>query len=225
MEGGVTPGSVILVRGMPGTFKTSLCFWIIHQQCLRDNRRGLFVTLEQSKESLLSHVASMGIDPSAPAGKLRILDLTPYRREFRPKGSPDSWLDFLKERVDESRRGGIEVLALDSLEALESMAAFKDRRREIYRLFEFLKSLGLTAFVVAERYEFAYDDEVIGVYDVADYVADGILELSLREREDGDLQRALRITKMRDRKHVMSLYFLYWDRGFKLTQALIGPRL
>jgi tetratricopeptide (TPR) repeat protein len=223
MGGGVTPGSIILVRGMPGTFKTSLCFWVVYQQCLKDGRRGLFITLEQSKESLLRHVVSMGLDPSTVAGRLRILDLTPYRREFRPKESPHGWLDFLQQKVEEARRGGVEVLALDSLEALESMAAFEDRRREIYRLFEFLRSLELTAFVIAERYEFTYDGEVIRIYDVADYLADGILELSLRERDDGSLQRALRIAKMRDRRHVMSLYYLYWDKGFKLTQALIGP--
>ncbi|MFQ5838209.1 MAG: tetratricopeptide repeat protein [Thermoplasmata archaeon] len=224
MEGGVSPGSVVLVTGMPGTFKTSLCFWVLYQQCLKEGRRALFVTLEQSKESLLRHVASLGLDPAAAAGKLRIVDLTPYRREFRPKSSPDEWLQILKKKVKEARKAGVEAFVLDSLEALEAMAAFDDRRREIYRLFEFLRSLELTCFIIAERYEFVYDDEVIRVYDAADYLADGILELTLKEREDGALQRALRIAKMRDRKHVTSLYFLYWDKGFKLTQALVGPR-
>lgn len=223
LEGGVSPGSVVLITGMPGTFKTSLCFWILFQHCVREGTKGLFITVEQSKESLLKHVASMGLDPAAAAGNLQILDLARFRRQLGSEGLQRDWLDVLKERVLEVRRSGVQVLALDSLEALESMVNFEDRRGELHRLFEFLRSLYVTSFLTAERYELDYEGQLIKVYDVPEYLSDGVLELTWRRREGGDLQRALRVVKMRDRKHSTSLYFLYWDDGFKLAQALTAP--
>ncbi len=166
---------------------------------------------------------SMGLEPESVAGTLRILDLTVQRRQLRSGEASQDWLQVLKSKIEEARRGGVEAIALDSLEALASMAEFKDRRREVFRLFEFLRSLEITSFIVTERYELSYEGQVIKVYDVADFLSDGILEMTVRERESGDLQRALRIAKMRDRNHLTSLYFIYWDDGFKLTQALTGP--
>ncbi len=223
LEGGVTPGSIVLITGMPGTFKTSLCFWILYQHCVSEGTKGLFITVEQSKGSLLKHVRSMGLDPAAAAGNLRILDLTRFRRELESESLEPDWLDLIKERILELRRGGVQVLALDSLEALESLVGFEDRRGELHRLFEFLRSLYVTSFLTAERYELDYEGQLVKVYDVPEYLSDGVLELTWRKRDGGDLQRALRVVKMRDRKHSTSLYFLYWDDGFKLAQALTAP--
>lgn len=223
LQGGVSPGSIVLITGMPGTFKTSLCFWILFQQCVRESTKGLFITVEQSEESLLRHVTSMGIDPAAAANNLQILDLTRLRRDLGSDDLEPDWLDLLKERVLKVRRSGVQVLALDSLEALESLVAFEDRRRDLHRLFEFLRSLYVTSFLTAERYELDYEGQLIKVYDVPEYLADGVFELTWRERGGGDLQRALRVVKMRDRTHSTSLYFLYWDGGFKLAHALTAP--
>ncbi len=223
MDGGVTPGSVVLITGMPGTFKTSLCFWILFQQCLRKKTKGLFITVEQSKESLLRHITTLGLDPTKAAGDLRVMDLARIRRQLGPEGSRLDWLDILKERIGEIHNTGVQALALDSLEALEALAGFENRRKELHRLFDFLRSLEITSFITAERYELDYDGKLIKTYDVPEYLSDGVLELSWWKRSEGDLQRALRVAKMRDRKHSTSLYFLYWDNGFKLAQALTAP--
>ncbi len=220
MDGGVTRGTVTLVTGMPGTFKTSLCFWILYQQAIKEGRKSLYISIEQSKKSLLRQVISMGLDPAAVAADLRILDLSRYRRNFRPKGSRQQWLTVLKRKVEEVREEGAEALVIDSLGALESMAAFKDRRRDIFRLFDLLRSLEMTSFVIAERYELHHQGKMLKAYDVADFLADGIMELTLKERESGDPRRALRLTKMRDRKHATSLYYLdYSEKGCALEYA------
>ncbi|MFQ5908543.1 MAG: ATPase domain-containing protein [Thermoplasmata archaeon] len=223
MRGGLTPGSVLLVRGMPGTFKTSLCFWILYQQSLWEGRRTLFITLEQTKENLIRQVASLGMDLEATAGHLRILDLTRHRRALRSDRDPQAWLETLEERVQKERKSGVQSLVLDSLDALQDLAGFRSRR-DVFRLFEYLRSLDVTCFLTSERFEMVFRGRRIRVVDAADFLADGIMELSWREREDGEFQRGLRLVKVRDRPHTTSLHHLEWDGGVRLTRALVGPR-
>lgn len=221
--GGLTPGSVVLVAGMPGTFKTSLCFWILYQRAIREARDGLFVTLEQSKPSLLRQAVSLGLQPAAAAEHLRILDLSKHRLRLQPKDSPHQWLEVLERKVEEVKAEGVDALVIDSLEALAALAGFRSRRRDVYRLFEHLRRLEMTTFVVTERYEVPLEGRYLRLYGPEDYLADGTLEIAMREREGGELVRALRVVKLRDRPHPMALHFLVWDDGFRMARALAAP--
>lgn len=223
LRGGFSPGSVVLVTGMPGTFKTSLCLWVLYQQALHEGTKGFYVTLEQSKESLLRHAASLGLELARVADDLRILDLAAYRREFVPRGSPWEWLTFLEGKLREARDAGVELLALDSLAALRALVGLRDRR-ELFRLFDLLRSLEVTTFLVDERLEVAVEGRVLRGYDPADYLADGIVEMTAREQEDGEVRLGLRVAKVRDRAHPLGLYYVFWDGEIRLTPALAGPR-
>lgn len=224
LGGGITPGSVILVTGPPGTYKTTLCFWILYQLCLDQGIKGLLITLEQSKSNLIRHLISLGIDPTPAAGTLRILDLAEYRTKLRPKGGRHAWLEVLAQKLEEVHQRGVEVVALDSLEALETLAEFPHRRREFRRLFNLFRRLNLTAFLIAERYELELEGEPVRVVDLPEYLADGVLELTWRWRAgEAEAQRGLRIAKMRDRPHPTSLFYLYWDRGLTMARVLTAP--
>lgn len=223
MRGGIHQGSVVLVAGMPGTFKTSLCFWILYEQCLWEGRRALFITLEQTKASLFRQATSLGMDLEATAEHLRVLDMTRHPRDPGAKRLPDGWLERLKGRVQRARQLGVQVLAIDSLDALQSLADFRSRR-DLFGLFEYLRALEVTSFLTTERYEFAYRGQRVRAFDAADFLSDGIVELSWREQEGGEFQRGLRVRKMRYRPHTTSLYHLEWDGGVRLTRALTSPR-
>ncbi len=82
----------------------------------------------------------------------------------------------------------------------------------------------MTCFLTKERFEFAHEGRQIRVVDAADFLADGIVELSWREQVDGEFQRGLRVRKLRDRPHTTSLYHLAWKGGVTPTRALAGPR-
>lgn len=220
MEGGITPGSIVLVSGKPGTYKTSLCFWILYQQAVREGRKGLYITIEQSKGALIRHLLSLGLDPGLAVGSLRILDLGRYRKEFWPKDSPQSWISILEKKVQEVRGKGVEAIALDSLDALASLAAFENRRHDILQLFNFLRDIGVTSFIVTERQELEFEGGLLRAYDVQDFLSDGIFELSLKERGGGEPQRLLRVEKMRDRPHPSAYQALLWDGGFRVTKLL-----
>jgi len=74
----IPEGSVILVTGAEGTLKSGLVFSMISNHVAANNEHCLYVTLEQSKESHLRNMLSLGIkkDPS-----LHIFDYQDMRRE------------------------------------------------------------------------------------------------------------------------------------------------
>ena len=79
LGGGIPEGSVVLVSGAPGTMKTSLTYHILHANALA-GVRGLYVSLEQSRASLVDHTEGLGYRLEDADGKLSILDLGTLRK-------------------------------------------------------------------------------------------------------------------------------------------------
>ena len=61
MQGGIPENSVILVAGKPGTMKSSFAFNILYHNANKEDMNGVYVTLEQSRESLLSNMDGLGM--------------------------------------------------------------------------------------------------------------------------------------------------------------------
>jgi len=110
---------------------------------------------------------------------------------------------------------------IDSLEALEFLARFKDRRREMYRLFEWVRDLAVTSFVVTERPDCLIAGHVLqGRWD-EDFLADAVIQLRIHMVSDLEAQRRLRIVKMRGAKHETGYQALVLDDGkFRVTRAM-----
>src|SRR6266568_561547 len=113
LQGGVPGGHVVLLAGKPGTMKSSFSFHMLYQNAKVDGRGGVYVTLEQSRESLLANMAGLGMDVTG-----------------------------LEKRLS--------VLVIDSLPVLEVMGKFEDPREELFRLFEWLRDLGITSLLITE---------------------------------------------------------------------------
>src|SRR5438445_416880 len=106
-------------------------------------------------------------------------------------------------------------------EALEVLAKFKDRRREMYRLFEWLRDLAVTSFVVTERPDWLIAGHVLqGRWD-EDFLADGVIQLRIHMVSDLEAQRRLRVVKMRGTKHETGYLAMVLDDGrFRVTRAM-----
>ncbi|MCK7502862.1 MAG: hypothetical protein MZV70_01345 [Desulfobacterales bacterium] len=61
MEGGVPEGHLVLVAGTPGTMKSSLCYYMLYNHALESGTTSVYVTLEQSRDSLLKQMEKMGM--------------------------------------------------------------------------------------------------------------------------------------------------------------------
>lgn len=217
---GIPQGSIVLVSGAPGTMKTSLTYHILHANA-RDGERGLYVSLEQSRASLLDHTEGLGYHHADVERNLSILDLAALRKKIAgPVDQP--WMDLFKLYTKGLRKSlDYGLLVIDSLDALEILAKFQDVRRELFALIRWLRDLGCTAFLLGElpsddsgltRQLFAKHKE--------EYLADGVFHLRLARQGEFGMQRQLRIVKMRGTRHDTDYHALVFDNGFRVTRIM-----
>lgn len=212
LDGGIPQGFVVVLEGAPGTLKSSLSLWILARNAQHHGRKGLYVTCEEASGSLLQQARGIGLDLSAVTEHVRILDAPLLAREFR-KAKKD-WLDALRGAVERVRGdGGLDLLVLDSLDALSVLARFQDRRMDLFRLFEWLRDLGITTFVIAERGDFVVQGNVLQGHHDENFLADGVLHLRLHLISDLDAQRRIRIVKMRATRHETGYMALHIGKG------------
>ena len=182
--GGIPRGSVVLLAGAPGTMKSSLGFAALFNNALK-GRKGLYISLEQSRASLVHHMKGLGMDPEGARGNLSILDLGALRAKFEEERGP-AWLDLFKMYAQTLRASfPYDFLVLDSLNALEILAGFEKHRREVFDLFKWLRGLGATCFVISElppESEANGGDYRSAVGHREDYLSDGIIHLKLARR-------------------------------------------
>jgi len=208
LQGGIPAGHVVLLAGKPGTMKSSLAFNMLYHNAKNDGRGGVYVTLEQSRESLLANMGGLGMDPTGLEKKLSVLDLSLIRKKLKQL-SNKSWIEVFKMYIDNlDKTVDIGVLVIDSLPVLEVMGKFEDPRDELFRLFEWLRDLGITSVLIAEMEQ---DSDKFGAYG-EDFLSDGILHLDLR-REDRNVNLYLSVVKMRKTAHGRGYFPLIYDEG------------
>lgn len=223
LGGGIPEGNVVLVSGAPGTMKTTLTYHILHASAL-EGRRGLYVSLEQSRESLLDHTEGLGYRLEDSRGNLSILDLGLLRRKLT--GLADQpWMDLFKLYTQGIRKSfDYRLLVLDSLDAFEILAKFRDPRRDMFSLIRWLRDLGCTTFLLGElptdRWDGSGPRHAAYARHKEDYLVDGIVHLRLTRQGDFGMQRQLRIVKMRGTRHDTGYQALVFDDGLKVTRIL-----
>jgi len=215
LEGGVPKGHVCLIAGSAGTMKSSIAYNMLHRNALEAGAKGLYLSLEQNRPSLEDHMYGLGLNLQRTANLVEIWDLGLLRSKLI---SGETWLNLLKKDLgDYKARNGLDLLVLDSLPALDIIAKFKDVREELFYLFEWLRELNVTSFLISEMTEgtmkYTKNDE--------DFLADGILHLKMQFVDDVHVQRRLRAVKMRNTKHSMDFYTLLFDAGrFSITKVI-----
>src|SRR2546425_457945 len=219
LEGGIPRGNVVLIEGAAGTMKSSLGFSIIVQNAVQEELHGLYLSLEERASSLLKQMGGLGLPLKVPKGSLVVLDPRTAKNLFAEK---TDWLASLQAAIRSIKeQRGLDLIVIDSLEALEVLAKFKDRRREMYRLFEWLRDLGVTSFLVTERPDWLIAGHVLqGRWD-EDFLADGVIHLRMHFVTDLTAQRRLRVVKMRGTKHETGYLAMDIDDGrFRVTRAM-----
>ncbi len=223
LGGGVPRGSVVLVSGLPGTMKSSLSYAMMSNTAREDSAKCLYVSLEQTRPSLENQMRAMGFDVDAVGGSIHVLDIGTIQKELG-RSATKPWMDFLRRTIETKKKiDGVDLVAIDSLEALEVLARFEDPRAELFHFFEWLRDLGATALVLTE----APPEAVIPILepspprDDAGYLADGIVHLKLHQITDVEMQRRIRIVKMRGANHKTGFYALLFEGGrFSVTPAM-----
>lgn len=219
LEGGIPQGHVVLIQGQSGAMKSTVAYNILHHNVRSGNARGLYVSFEQSRPSILFQMKSCGFKTDEVGENLAVLDLALIRKSIGEIAG-SSWLEVFKMYVKSLREQiGYDLMVLDSLTALAVVSRPKEPRVEIFRLFEWLKEHGFTVMTVSEdvppnAIDTTMHDEVI--------LADGVVRLEMFPINVVDVKRRLRITKMRGVRHPLG-YFDFEIKGgkFSATKAVV----
>src|SRR5438034_8908981 len=95
-------------------------------------------------------MSAMGLDVEAVRGDVHILDVGTIQKEIG-KSATKPWMEFLRRTLTTKKDiDGIDLIVIDSLDALEVLAKFSDRRTELFQFFEWLRDLGATTLVLGE---------------------------------------------------------------------------
>ncbi len=220
LGGGIPKGSVVLVAGTPGTMKTALTLYMMHEGARREGRKALYVSLEQSMESLKAGAARMGMR-ELHEGHVYILDVGQLRRGMETSETSKDWIAILLEIIREGvASSGYEVLAIDSLEALYALADVKAPRREMFHFLGALRELGLTTFLIVET---PFGSTRLAQWG-EDFLADGILHLRHVEVGEAEVQLRLRCVKMRGMAHEHNALALSHDGEKFFVTHVISKR-
>jgi circadian clock protein KaiC len=225
LGGGFPAGHVVLLSGLPGTMKSTLSYAILQRNAKERGAKCLYVSLEQTRKSLEDQMAAMGFDVEGVRGDVHILDVGTIQKEVG-RSATKPWMEFLRRTLTTRRDiDGVDLVVIDSLEALEVLAKFTDRRTELFQFFEWLRDLGATTIVLGEA---ASEAPFLGLEAPLPrrdetFLADGILELKMHPISDVEIQRRLRVTKMRGSHHKTGFQALVFEDGRFQVMPVISP--
>jgi circadian clock protein KaiC len=202
MEGGLPKGRPTLLCGGAGCGKTILAMEFLVRGAREFNEAGVFMAFEETGKELGENVASMGFDlPSLISHKKLFVDhVRVERSEIEETGEYD--LEGLFIRLEAAiRRVGAKRVVLDTIESLfSSFSNTNILRAELRRLFQWLKSKGVTVVITAET-----GDGKLTRQGIEEYVADCVILLDHRVEEQNSI-RHLRVVKYRGTTHGTSEY-------------------
>jgi KaiC/GvpD/RAD55 family RecA-like ATPase len=212
MQGGIPKEHLCIIAGASGAMKSSVSFSLLYNAVLYGETSGIYVTLEQGKDSLRSHMSNMGmnVDDVRVRNRIAIIDLADLRVQLDQQGMNNriDWMGQLIKQLTSYRESiGFELLVFDSLGAFFTLTKMENPRDEIFRLFEAVRRLGLTSFFICEMT--GEDHKQFGEYGVEDYLADGVIHLVM-ERAGDDVTRKLGVVKMRHTRHKLGYLPLAW---------------
>src|SRR5580658_5985295 len=211
--GGLPRGRATLICGSPGCGKTMLGVEFLVNGARMYSEPGVFVAFEETQEELAANAASLkfDLDQLSREGMLAIDHVHVDPNEIAETGDYDLEGLFIRLKYAIESVGAKRVV-LDTIEALFS--GFSNTailRAEIRRLFQFLKSFGVTAIVTGERGE-----NSLTRYGLEEYVADCVILLDQRVTDQVTTRR-LRVVKYRGSGHGTNEYpFIIDEQGFSV---------
>lgn len=201
----IVPPMIVIVRGPPGSMKTTFVHMLMSRYLAKKDEFGLYTTLEESVRSHLRTIKSIGMEISL---NMQISDFSELRKSQGDNIDKIDYLGFTEDLIKHFKgiyKDKFTVFAFDSLGALYSLLRGVESpqivRKKIYHFFEMLRDNGLIAFIIMES---ALDGESKLLGDEG-FLSDGVIMLGLK-RKQGKLIRYLQVEKMRAVRHSMEMH-------------------
>ncbi len=218
MDGGIPAGHLVLICGTSGSMKSSVAFNILFNAVKHDDYKAVYLSLEQSRTSLLRHMKGLGMDIADVEENLAVIDLGRLRKEMRDiqRDEKLNWLNSLLSQIRNYKENiGFDVLVVDSMDALYVLSKMKEPRDELFHFYEGIRDTNITSFLISEMPGMT---EHFGKYDVEAFLSDGIIHVAM-ERDGRSVNRFISVVKMREVKHATDYFPLLTDDGFEIVST------
>jgi len=217
IQGGVPEGHITLISGSAGTMKSSLAFNVLYHEALK-GKICVYCSLEQSYKSLIKQMINMNFDmtkaslviindlaelrtvisklKSKGGGGLVMVDMGCIRKEIKDVKTADnkSWLNVIKNVIKRIKEeANCNLFCLDSLSALYVLSRFENPRIELFYLFEFLRDLDVTSFLISESQP---QSSRYSEFEIEEFLCDAIIHLRLTPFRR-NVVREISVVKMR----------------------------
>lgn len=209
-QGGLPRGRPTLLCGSAGCGKTLFGMTFLYNGAVEYAEPGVFVAFEEHPEDLIKNVGSLDydIEKLIAEKKLAIDHVEIESTKIAEAGEYDLEGLFIRLGFAIDSIGAKRVV-VDTIETLFSGLENEQLlRSELRRLFEWLKSKGVTAIITGER-----GDGTLTRYGLEEYVADCVILLDNRVHDQLSTRR-LRIVKYRGSAHGTNEYpFIIDEQG------------
>ena len=222
-RGGLIAGRTALVAGTSGSGKTILSCEIVHRSITQFDRTAVFITFEESPSDVIRNVISMGWDfeQYVRDEKLIILDAS-IDREVVAAAGPYDLSGIIAQIEHAVKTIDAKVVVLDSIGALFHLHDNPGLvRREIHRIADALRRLGVTGLLTAER---TGEYGSVSRFNIEEFVSDAVIILR-HDLNQERVRRTIQIYKMRGADHYENEFpFLITGEGLRI-QALSESEL
>ncbi len=193
LGGGIPKNHVVTVLGGFGTGKTTLGLQFV-KKGLENGERCIFITLEETDESIIANAESFGWDLGQY--KDRTLSLV----KLEPADMKSTLTKVRSELPSYIKKFGAQRIVMDSVSLLSMMFPNESERRvHLFDLCQLMRNSGATAILTAE----SKDENPRSSKDgLVEYVSDGVISLQFQQTKGSpDVQLVAQVVKMRRQAH------------------------
>jgi len=192
--GGVPSRSLLSVIGGAGTGKTTFALQFLNH-ALESGNKGIYITLEQTRESIYDTADEKGCSfrEHADEDRLAVVAIDPIEMANSLSSIRNDLIRLIAE-FDADR------LVLDSVSLLEMMYDHPAKRRsEVFGFTRSLKEAGVTTLLTSEASE---DTPYASRHGIVEYLTDAVFVLQyVRGSDFRETRLAVEIQKIRDANH------------------------
>ncbi|MDP6670320.1 MAG: gas vesicle protein GvpD [archaeon] len=187
VDGGIPRNNLVVISGDPGSGKTILCIEFLYKGARDFNEPGVFLSLEESKEDVITAGKLFGWDLQALIDEQKLSIITVELYDF----------DKLKNTIEDAiQRIGAKRLVIDPGVVFRLYFERElDAKKRILGLGRMLKKSGCTAVITNE----ISLEKASSLFGLEEYVADGVILLYHTKLEDRFV-RSVGVLKMRGTK-------------------------
>lgn len=213
LQGGVPQGFTVAIVGEPGTGKTIFSLHFIWQG-LKENDLCIYLTTEESRESLMKQANQFGMTLDKYLGKKLIIIDALMREKDDEWNLQDLEVEKAVEKVIQAKQKlgyGKGRLVIDSISAF-FLKAPASARSQTYYVKRVLNKWNLTVYLTSQYAITTSQAFGFGV----EHIADGIIRFR-RSVRNGELKRYVLVEKMRQTNHDKHVWEIDIVEGKGLT--------